>query len=544
MKYELTHDTIARQIYEQASEQLKARRRARLIVQRALERYQERGVLLRQEDLDEVRPYEKSIRFSSAEQQLIRESRNALAAAARRRRNIALGIIALLTFFLAVALWQWKSAAESAAAQRRMRLALQADRELNAGRPSVAFRLAQSAHSPRNDHSTRSLIENILQRLEESRLYADLSHEGPVTQLAFGPQDSLLITGSADGTVRLWDTLGRLRHTLSHRAPVTGIDLGTGSALVSTSLDSTIGIWTLDGQAQLRIPQPAPILSVDAHPRLPLLLTAAADRQVRLLDFEGNLVKSFPMEDTILTAQFSPDGSYFLIASPGMVWVQAIKAEGKLILSRFRVQRPVREASFVQSDDARLATVVIGKSGTHILNSEGIVDTTGFYKFLNEEIGDNPKIKTVRFSHLYPAQRPKLLFVSSDSLIQWWTAREFDEQNRPSGNIDYRIHPKAEVTWAGFSGSNRYVLSASGTHWAEFWDLDERKVSHRLQCIIHKAVFSTKDQYMLTSAGDHSAKLWRLRTAGAPKEFQVLLQHFDERLRPLLPEEKQSFQLD
>jgi WD40 repeat protein len=541
MKYELTHDTIARQIYEQASDQLKARRRARLLVGRALERYRDRGVLLRQEDLDEVRPYEKSIHFSPAERQLIEASRRALAAAARRRRNIALGVIAALTLFLAIALWQWKAAAESAEAQRRMRLALQADRELNAGRPSVAFRLAQYAYSTKNDSSTQAVIDDVLRRLDNSRLYADLVHEGPVTRIGFGPGDSLLITASADGTIRLWDTLGWPRDTLHHRGPVTDFDLGSGGALLSASLDSTAGIWKMGGAEHRSAAHPAPVLSVDAHPTAPLLLTAAADRQVRLFNFEGDLIESFAAEDTILTAQFSPDGNYFLIASPGLVWVQGIKAGGRLILPRFKVEREVRKASFVQSDETRLATVLIGKDRTLILNSDGEVDTTAFYTLLNNEIRDYPAIEEVRFSHPIPGDTTKLLFITRDSLILWWTAKEFDEQLRPSGNIDYRIHPKAGVTWAGFSGANRYVLSASQTNWAEFWDLREKRISHRLQCVIHKAAFSASDRWMLTGAGDHSAKLWRLHPSGDRYQMEQLMKHFDARLRALLPEEKHRF---
>jgi hypothetical protein len=49
-----------------------------------------------------------------------------------------------------------------------------------------------------------------------------LQHQGPITDVAFSPDGRLLLTGSADGTARLWDTAtGKpVGPPVQHGAPV------------------------------------------------------------------------------------------------------------------------------------------------------------------------------------------------------------------------------------------------------------------------------------------------------------------------------------
>ncbi|CAI9278752.1 unnamed protein product [Lactuca saligna] len=84
-------------------------------------------------------------------------------------------------------------------------------------------------------------------------------HYRPVTCLVFSNDQSLLISGSEDGTVRVWSLLiaGHLyeyRFT-GHTLPVTDIVTGYGGSnaiILSASLDRTCKVWSLTRGTLLR----------------------------------------------------------------------------------------------------------------------------------------------------------------------------------------------------------------------------------------------------------------------------------------------------
>lgn len=73
-----------------------------------------------------------------------------------------------------------------------------------------------------------------------------LGHRGPVTDVAFHPQFSLVATASEDTTIKVWDwETGELEQTLKgHTKPIQGISFDhAGQYLASCSSDLAIKIW-------------------------------------------------------------------------------------------------------------------------------------------------------------------------------------------------------------------------------------------------------------------------------------------------------------
>jgi hypothetical protein len=115
MKYEIIHDTIALQVFEKASIEARTRRKVEKYIAERYEAYQQRGAQLDQDDLDYISPYLDQVNISPEESAFIRKGAAALQKAKRRRQALILGVIAILAIFLAVALFQWRSAAASRA---------------------------------------------------------------------------------------------------------------------------------------------------------------------------------------------------------------------------------------------------------------------------------------------------------------------------------------------------------------------------------------------------------------------------------------------
>ena len=64
MKYELTHDTIAKQIFDKASTEARTRRKIEKYIHERYEAYNQRGARLTQDDIDYIQPYLAQVNIS------------------------------------------------------------------------------------------------------------------------------------------------------------------------------------------------------------------------------------------------------------------------------------------------------------------------------------------------------------------------------------------------------------------------------------------------------------------------------------------------
>jgi len=81
-------------------------------------------------------------------------------------------------------------------------------------------------------------------------------HEGAVTTLAFSPDGSRLGSGSADGTIRIWEASSaeELVKLLGHTGEIASIDFSSdGTRLVSMSVSGSVRLWdAVDSAARFR----------------------------------------------------------------------------------------------------------------------------------------------------------------------------------------------------------------------------------------------------------------------------------------------------
>lgn len=87
MKYELIHDTIARQVFEKASTEARTRRKVERFIRERYEANQLRGAKLTQDDIDYINPYLAQVNITAEEAAFVEKGRKALLAGRRRRRS-------------------------------------------------------------------------------------------------------------------------------------------------------------------------------------------------------------------------------------------------------------------------------------------------------------------------------------------------------------------------------------------------------------------------------------------------------------------------
>ena len=155
-------------------------------------------------------------------------------------------------------------------------------------------------------------------------------HKAPVWSVAFAPHGKLMVTGSEDGTSRVWDTSSNGNEVRGLRGigPARGVAVSSDGRLVAAGTERTIGVWSLESGAEVETIEPGVVTSAVAFaPGGPggRLLAAAQDQHITLYEAEtGRVVRTLQGHTAaILSLAFTPDGK--LLVSGGkdgtvMVW--------------------------------------------------------------------------------------------------------------------------------------------------------------------------------------------------------------------------------
>lgn len=168
--------------------------------------------------------------------------------------------------------------------------------------------------------------DDVAERIMDDRTACDSirlhGHCGPVYSTAFSQDRNHLISGSEDGTVRLW-SLQTWTNTVAYKGhlfPVWDVSFcAHGRYFASASNDRTARLWATDHIQPLRIfsGHLADVDSVCFHPNSNYVVTGSTDRTVRLWDIHnGSCVRIMTgHKGSVHSLTFSPDGKY--LASAG-----------------------------------------------------------------------------------------------------------------------------------------------------------------------------------------------------------------------------------
>jgi WD40 repeat protein len=283
-------------------------------------------------------------------------------------------------------------------------------------------------------------------------------HFGSVRCLACTPNDSTLVTGGADGTVRLWDMQsGAARGVIRlHAGPVHGVTFAPGGAsFVTCGQDGTVKEWHV-GQQQ----GPTP-LAPGLYAAGPLAVTR-----------DGKTV-----------AVASVDGSVKLVATDS----------GRLLAELKGHRGPVHGLDFT-ADGRTLASA--GEDGTIRL-----WDTApGAEKAVLR--GHKGPVAGVVFS----PDGNTLASAGHDHLVKLWEVPSRRERATLRGH-------GAAVQAVAFSPDGRQLASASDDQTARLWDIVTEKevASWQHPAAVHGLAFSPDGRTLATAARDGMVPLWDTR---------------------------------
>jgi WD40 repeat protein/energy-coupling factor transporter ATP-binding protein EcfA2 len=323
-------------------------------------------------------------------------------------------------------------------------------------------------------------------------------HSNWVLACAFSPDGRLILSGSVDNSLRLWDAAsGKLIRSLEgHSNGVMACAFSPdGRLILSGSADNSLRLWDAASGKLIR--------SLEGHSKVVwacafspdgrLILSGSDDNSLRLWDAaSGKLIRSLKGHSNgVMACAFSPDGRLILSGSADNSLRLWDAASGKLIRSLKGHSNGVRACAF--SPDGRL--ILSGSAD----NSLRLWDAASG-KLIRSLEGHFNWVMACAFS---PDGRT-LLSGSLDNSLRLWDAA--------SGKLIRSLEGHSNgVLACAFSPDGRLILSSSDDNSLRLWDAASGKLIRSLEghsSWVMACAFSPDGRTLLSGSLDNSLRLW------------------------------------
>jgi WD40 repeat protein len=539
--YELRHDALAAKIFEKISAAEIEILEVRQFIESAYHFWKKHGVLLSEDDLKYIGPFEKRLSLSDDLKNLIELSREKFNKTRNRRRNFLVSGGIIIIFLLSVfSIWALKERNRAEGLNTKV---LAEKYNLLATNiaihdPTKGLRLAEYAYSL--DSTNQNILSNIKRIYSDNIFYtliakqddAFAKQEDAISAVTFSPDSKYILTGSGDATARLWDLNGNsIKIFIGHSGYVNSVAFSPdGKSILTGSSDRSARLWDINGKVIRDFKgHSMAVNSVSFSPDGKEILTGSKDKTARLWDLNGNVIQEFKGHKSSVNAvAFSPDGQHILTGSAdstARLWNKegkqlivlgkhldfintvAFSPEGKRILTgssdktvklwelngtlvRVFSGFPGEVNDAVFSPDGK--KILVGASAGYAV----LLDMNG--NEIKEFRGHTVKVRAVAFS----PDGTKIVTGSADCTAKLWDLNQ-------NINQVYNGHA-GKITSVKFSKDGKEFLTASLDKTARLWDINGNtiKIFKGHTNSINDAALSPDGQKVLTGAEDGVAKLW------------------------------------
>jgi len=327
-----------------------------------------------------------------------------------------------------------------------------------------------------------------------------------ITDVAFNPNGTLLVTAGADGDARTWSDAGR-----EVGKPIVEPEGGylesarfspDGGFIVTASQDGTARIWNIatrreEGDA-LTEPGDSVLDDAEFNGDGSRILTVSTDGVSRVWDASTHrqLVSLAGHEGRIISGAFSPVHSSNLIATSS--------SDGTVKLWR-ELPRQQQGPALVASPTEPVSTVAVSPNGQIVT-----AGARGFARIWSTsthmEVGEletTEVLASARFS----SNGQLIVTAGAEGNARIWNAHTHHEE---AGTM---VSPSKEpLGSAGFSPNNDRLLVAAGGSYAYIWERGEHpKLVGTIRSPlggIASAAFSPSGRQIVTASNDGTARIW------------------------------------
>ncbi|KAF8058632.1 WD40-repeat-containing domain protein [Lyophyllum atratum] len=344
-------------------------------------------------------------------------------------------------------------------------------------------------------------------------------HTGAVLSAVFSPNSRLIISGSGDETVRVWDS-ARYKHVATlagHSSYVTSVAMSfDGSRIVSGSGDQTVRLWDASSYTLINTfpGHLTAIWSVAFSPDGTRCASGSGDRTVRLWDTstETQSASWTNRASYITSVAYSPPGTHIICGSENgtlQIWDAATK------LPVAAIQAHPREITFLTFTSA---------SGDKTIR----VWDTATRKLLVTLEGHTRLVRSVAFS----SDSERLVSGSEDTTIKVWSSLtgqllltidghssyvmsvgfNVDGTRVVSGSEDASVRRHLrDVMGVAYSPDGTMIASVSEDKTLRLWDPHAGTCLHTFTGHtrdLRAVAFSSDSRRLVTGSEDLTARVW------------------------------------
>ncbi|MBC7875923.1 MAG: PD40 domain-containing protein [Anaerolineales bacterium] len=378
---------------------------------------------------------------------------------------------------------------------------------------ALARQLASQAQSIFNERDFRQQI-SVLLGIQSIKMYptvnaaiviknnilthpiANISQDGPITAVAFSPDGKYALSGSKDGTARIWEAqTGTEIARMPHDAWVYAVSFSPdGKYALSGSKDGTARVWeTQTGVEIARMTHDGLVHTATFSPDGKYIVSGSDDRTARVWETQtGVEIARMTHENSVVAVSFSPDGKYVLSSSEdrtARVW----EAQTGVEIARMTYESWV-------------LTVIFSPDGKYVISGS----SSGIAQVWETQTGD----EIARMSHngwvyavAFSPGGKYVLSSGQDGLVLVWEAQ--------TGVEIARMSNESLVHTATFSPDGRYVLSGSEDGTARVWEtqtgVEIARMTHEISVAV--VAFSPDGKYAISGSEDGIARVWEAQAS-------------------------------
>jgi WD40 repeat protein len=283
---------------------------------------------------------------------------------------------------------------------------------------------------------------------------AQMTHGGGVTSVAFSPDDKYVVSGSDDGTARVWYSWGGEDARMTHDSRVTSVAFSPdGKYVVSGSDDGTARVWEATTGVEI----------------------------ARMT--HGGTVSSVIDNGSVSSVAFSPDGKYVVSSSGDTIYVW----EATTGVEVARMTHDSRVTSIAFSPDGKY--VASGGCGNFDCSSGSVRVWKASTGQEVAHMTHDSRVTSIAFS----PDGKYVVSGSNDGTARVWEATTGVEVARMT-------HTASSVA---FSPDGKYVVSGGWDHTARVWEattgVEVARMTHESR--VTSVAFSPDSKYVVSGSG-------------------------------------------
>jgi len=460
--------------------------------------------------------------ITSSRQRMESNVRQRVASAVRRHRWTIAGLVAVATVLLAmlvITVRQNRVAQDAQLATSHFlgTANLEQGRDLlldgSLARPMRALPYFVAARTAGIETPTLRML--FAQASRSIPLVTLIGHSASVSQAAFSPDGTRVITASDDQTARVWDVVtGKPAFDpIRHQGPVTAAAFSPNGTRVVTASKSQARVW--DARTGQPVTDPlkhqSTVTAAAFSPDGTRVVTASEDKTARVWDARTGQPVTDPLkhQSTVTAAAFSPDGTRVVTASEnGTAYVWDART-GQLVTGPLVHSGPVNVAAF--SPDGTQVVTASKDQTARVWDAR-----TG--QLMTDPLIHQGPVNVAAFS----PDGTQVVTASKDQTARVW--------NPSTGTpVTARLEHQSPVNVAAFSPDGTRVVTASEDHTARVWDASTGTPVTALlehQNTVKTAAFSPDGTRVVTASSDGTARIWAVR---AGERLTILLNDYPGR---------------